>query len=109
PLSGNQHPAVSTQHLVGFAEIQTPNHLLLFVLTFIPFGQVWWRVIDFTAAGLLNFLHKGCSVVALRRQLVGLALVVPALGVKTLRFFEMRDGLSEMASFVELLAQAELG
>src|SRR6266700_5866357 len=83
--------------------------LRLFLLRLTGLGQFRWRVIHFATAGFLHFLSEGRSVVTLARQLVGLPLVVPAPGIQTLCFLEMRNSLCQMSGLVELLSQSKFG
>src|SRR5262245_36207593 len=69
--------------------------------------QVRWRIIHFASARLLHLLLICGAVVALRRQLVRLALVVPAFWVEPLGFLEVRDGFGQMSRRIELFAEAE--
>src|SRR5712664_4093613 len=79
------------------------------VRPFVDGWQVWCLVIDFAAAGFLHFIGEGRAVIALGvGQCVCLPFVVPALGIEALVFLEVRNGFRQVASFVEILTQAEL-
>src|SRR5580700_12241870 len=54
--------------------------------------QVGRGIVDFAPTGLLDFVHKRCSIVALGiGQRIGLTLVIPTLGIQALRLFKMWD------------------
>src|SRR5262245_37726254 len=73
------------------------------------FRQLRLWVIQLAAAVLDDFVAEGGSIILLAREGISLALVVPAAGIEALGFLEVRDGLSLVAGFVELLREAELG
>src|SRR5436305_8403805 len=70
--------------------------------------QLSWFVIGF-AVELLNFFAKVCAVITVRvRKLPCLTLVIPIIGIQSLRFFEVRNCVDAFALFVEILSQRKL-
>src|ERR1041385_3886922 len=71
--------------------------------------QLRRRRVNFAAAILLYLVAESGSVIFFAGESVGLALVIPAPGIQTLRFLKVRDRFRLVAGLVELLAQAEFG
>src|SRR5438876_154230 len=67
--------------------------------------QIGRGVVDLAAADFVHLIFEGCSVIALCvGQSPGLAFVIPALGIQALRFFEVGDGFSCVATLIELFS-----
>src|SRR5205823_53135 len=61
------------------------------------------------AVELLNFFAKVRAVITVRvRKRPSLTLVIPIIGIQSLRFFEVRNCIDAFALFVEMLSQRKL-
>src|SRR5580693_9165920 len=95
---------------LGLTQPRWQLFLRLFVFCSGPGCQVGRGIVDFAPTGLLDFVHKGRSIVALGiGQRVRLALVIPTLGIQTLRLFEMRDRFTQMSGLIDMLTERKLG
>src|SRR5579864_919993 len=72
--------------------------------------QIGMGIVDFAPTGFLDFVHEGCSIVALGiGQRIGLTLVIPAFRIQALGLFEMGDRIVQMSGLIEMLAEPKLG
>src|ERR1041385_3495766 len=90
----NQQPTAKSQK--PKAKSQKPKAVAFLcalcglILLFLP-RQLRRRIVNLAAAGFYHFVAERCSVFFLARQSIGLALVIPALGIQALRLLEVRN------------------